>query len=140
MAMQEKLKEIAQRIYALRDIFGYSIEEMAAATELSCEEYDAYERGDRDFSFTFLYNVARKLGVDMTELFTGETPHLSSYCVVRKGDGLPMERNRALSTIISPTRKGPDWRSLSGDRQIFQRGRRGSLHLNYHEGRSSTIF
>lgn len=135
MIMQEKLKEIAQRIYALRDIFGYSIAEMAEAAELSCEEYEAYEQGDRDFSFTFLYNVARKLGVDMTELFTGETPHLSSYCVIRKGEGLPMERNRGFKynhlAFLVKDRIGDPFLVYA---KYNQEEDEGPIHLNYHEG------
>lgn len=38
------------------------------------EEYLACENGASDFSFTFLYKCAKKFGVDIAELITGEVP------------------------------------------------------------------
>ena len=135
MEMEKRLKDIAERIYAMRDIFGYSIEEMAEATELTCEEYEAYEKGECDFSFTFLYNVARKLGIDMTELFTGETPNLSSYCVVRRGEGLSMERNRGFKyghlAYLVKDRIGDPFLVYA---KYSKEDDEGPVHLNYHEG------
>jgi quercetin dioxygenase-like cupin family protein len=90
--METKLTEIAERIRALREICGFSAEEMAAATNLSTEQYAELESGTKDFSFTFLYLCAEKFGVDMVELLTGENPHLTGYTVVRSGKGLPIKR------------------------------------------------
>lgn len=90
--MEPKFAEIAQRIRVLRDIAGYSVEEMAAAGEVTPEEYLALESGSNDYSFTFLYRCAEKFGVDIIELLTGENPHLTSYTIVRKGQGLPIRR------------------------------------------------
>ena len=90
--METKLTEIAERIRALRDICGFSVAEMAVATNLSAEQYSEYESGTKDFSFTFLYLCAEKFGVDMIELMTGENPHLTGYTVVRGGKGLPIKR------------------------------------------------
>lgn len=90
--MENKLTEIAERIKALREIFGFSAAEMAAATNLTAGQYAELEGGTRDFSFTFLYLCAGKFGVDMIELLTGENPHLTGYTVVRGGKGLPIKR------------------------------------------------
>ncbi|NMP36656.1 MAG: helix-turn-helix transcriptional regulator [Clostridiales bacterium] len=90
--MELKINEIAERIRSLRDIMEFSVEEMATAVECSPEEYIAAEAGQTDFSFTFIYKCAEKLGVDMIELLTGENPRLSFYSIVRKGEGLPMKR------------------------------------------------
>ncbi len=90
--MEPKFAEIAQRIRVLRDITGYSVEEMAEASGVSPEEYLRLEGGSNDYSFTFLYRCAEKFGVDIIELLTGENPHLTSYTVVRKGRGLPIRR------------------------------------------------
>jgi len=92
--MDSRIDEIAERICALRDITGYTVEEMADATGVLKEEYEASEKGERDFSFTFLYKCAEKFGVDMIELLTGENPHLSGYTVVRSGKGLPIKRRK----------------------------------------------
>lgn len=93
--MQNELMQIAERIAALRDIEEITIEEMAAATGKSPEEYSEYEEGKRDFSFSFLYTVAQKLHVDITELLTGENARLHRYAFVHAGRGLQMERRRA---------------------------------------------
>ena len=90
--MDTRVIEIAERIKALREICGFGITEMAAATGVSEEEYGVLESGASDFSFTFLYKCAEKLGVDIVELLTGENPRLSHYTVVRKGTGLNMKR------------------------------------------------
>jgi len=90
--METRIKEIAERIKGLRDIMGYLVEEMAKATNLSPEEYVSLEGGEQDFTFTFLYACAKKFGVDMVELLTGENPLLSFYSIVRKNEGLDLKR------------------------------------------------
>ena len=92
MTLMEKIKDIAERIRALRDATGFLPEEMAEAAGVSADEYIAYENGGKDFTFTFLYGCAKKFGVDIIELLTGENPHLSGYTLVRKGKGLPIKR------------------------------------------------
>lgn len=90
--MEPKIAEIAERVAALRDLCGYTIEEMAETVGKTPAEYAEYETGKLDFSFTFLYKCAERFGVDMIELLTGEKPHLSECCIVRKGKGLPIKR------------------------------------------------
>ena len=90
--MDNRVIEIAQRIKTLREICGFSEEQMADAIGCSAEEYREAENGNTDFSFTFIYKSAEKLGVDMIELLTGDNPRLSFYSIVRKGGGLPIER------------------------------------------------
>ena len=55
--MKSGIKDIAERICALREIMGFSPEEMAQATKTSVEEYMRMERGESDFSFTILTHV-----------------------------------------------------------------------------------
>ena len=93
--MEAKLVEIAMRIRELREILEITPEQAAQATNTSIEEYLSCENGQKDFSFTFLYKCAKKFGVDMTELLTGESPHLSGYTVVRAGAGLPIRRRES---------------------------------------------
>ncbi|MCI8360956.1 MAG: helix-turn-helix domain-containing protein [Clostridiales bacterium] len=92
--MQPNITEIAERIRALREIMEISPAEMARTTGVSEEEYTTLEAGEKDFSFTFLFNCAERFGVDMIEILTGENPHLSGYCMVRKGTGLPIKRRQ----------------------------------------------
>ncbi|MCL2333174.1 MAG: XRE family transcriptional regulator [Candidatus Methanoplasma sp.] len=101
--MDPKIAAIAERIRSLREIERYSQEEMAAAAGISVAEYIETESGKKDFSFTFLHKCAEKLGVEMAELLTGETPKLKGYTVVRKGDGLPIERREGFKyNLLAP--------------------------------------
>ena len=85
--MDEKILMIAQRLEALREIMGVSAADMAAATKTSEDEYLEYEKGSKDFSFSFLFSAANRLGIDIVDLMTGETPRLSVCSVVKKRTG-----------------------------------------------------
>ena len=88
MSTNTQLFEIAERIKEMREILGYSVTEMAAATEVSVSEYIAYESGEADLPFTFIHKCALAFGIEMTELLEGSsTARLSSYTVTRKGQG-----------------------------------------------------
>lgn len=93
--MEKQIMEIAQRIKGLREIEDITIEEMAEYTGKSVEEYAEYEAGNKEFSFSFLFTVANKFGIDITELLTGEGAKLSVYTKVKYGQGLAMERRKA---------------------------------------------
>lgn len=88
----EAIREIAERIKGLREMSDIPLAEMAAVHNLSEKEYAKYEEGEKDFSFTFLYKCAEKLGVDVVDIMTGESPRLTSYTVVRKDRGLTVKR------------------------------------------------
>lgn len=93
--MGEQLKEIGMRLAALRDACDLSEAEVARQMEVSEEEYRAYERGEKDFSFSFLYNAAKVLGVDVLDIMSGESPRLSICTVVRAGEGYAIKRRAA---------------------------------------------
>ena len=92
--MDQQIRNIAARIRELRLIAGKTPEEMAVVTNTSVEYYLKSEAGENDFSFTFVHHCARAFGVDITELITGDDAKLSSHCVVRRGEGLPLERRK----------------------------------------------
>lgn len=94
--MNYSIKEVAERIKGLRDILGISVEEMCKKAGCSAEDYELIEKGEKDFSVSFVYKCAEILGVDIIELLTGENPKLKRYCVVRKGTGLPVKRREGL--------------------------------------------
>ena len=81
------LSEMAARIKELRDIMGWSVEEMAEKTDVSPEQYALYESGTVDIPFTFIHKCALEFDVEMTELLEGHSARLSSYTVTRKGQG-----------------------------------------------------
>lgn len=88
----EQLKQIAMRIRDLRDIQGLTTQEMAQKTGIEQAEYEAYETGTTDFSFSHLFNIAEALGVDISDLLTGESPKLHGYVLTRRGQGLKFNR------------------------------------------------
>lgn len=82
-----KIREMARRIRELREIEGYTPEEMAQRTDLTAEEYLRCENGDGDLNFAFLYRCAIIFKVDVTDLIEGYSPKLQSYTVTRHGAG-----------------------------------------------------
>ena len=89
--MDYKIREVAQRIRELREISGFTVEEMAARTDLSVEEYIACEAGQRNLSIAFLYRCTLSFGVDFGDLLEGSSPQLRSYALTRKGEGQRIE-------------------------------------------------
>jgi len=81
------LMDVAARIRELRDIAGYSVEEMASKTDLTPEMYAEYESGSVDLPFTFIHKCALIFGVELTELLEGSSARLKSYTVTRRGKG-----------------------------------------------------
>lgn len=92
--MTEQLKEIGQRLMALRDVCELTTAQAAEKLEISEEEYRAYENGELDFSFSFLYNAAGLFGVDVLDILSGESPKLSMCSVVKAGKGFSVTRNK----------------------------------------------
>jgi len=99
MDLKSKLHEVSQRIRTMREIMNLTEEEMADKTGVSLEDYKAYESGEKDFSFTFIYKCANRFGIDSTDLIKGESPTLSSYTVTRKGEGLPITRRQGFTYL-----------------------------------------
>ena len=91
--MSYQLKEVADRIRTLREIAGYSQQEMAEKAEVTTDEYVKLEEGETDFGFTFIYKCADIFGVDMKDLLEGNSPNLSLYTVTRKGEGMRIVKN-----------------------------------------------
>ncbi|MEA5015781.1 MAG: XRE family transcriptional regulator [Candidatus Limiplasma sp.] len=90
----QQIQLIAMRIRDLRDISGLSAQEVADKTGIDPAEYEAYETGERDFSFSHLFNIAEVLGVDISDLLTGESPKLHGYVLTRAGQGLAFNRRQ----------------------------------------------
>ncbi len=90
--LQTKLTDIAQRIRSLREIVGYTPEEMAAKTGVTQEEYLLCEEGKSDLNFAFLYTCAQALNVDVTDLIEGSSPRLAGYTLTRRGAGQRIEQ------------------------------------------------
>ena len=89
--IDEKTREVAKRIRELREITGYTTQEMAQRTGLSVAEYEQCEAGNRNLSIAFLYRCTLSFGVDMGDLLEGKSPKLRSYALTRKGEGQRIE-------------------------------------------------
>ncbi|MBO4893412.1 MAG: AMP-binding protein [Clostridia bacterium] len=87
LAAMTGLKATAGRIREMREILGYTPEQMAEMTEVTPEEYTAYESGETDLPFTFIHKCALAFNIDITALIEGRTTHLASYTVTRRGQG-----------------------------------------------------
>ena len=111
------------------------MQEMADATGRSVAEYAAQESGEQDLSFTFLYKCAKKLGVDVIELLTGETPHLKGYSLVRAGDGLSIKRRAGFEYL----HKAPHLGNKLAEPFVvtapyLEDEQDKPIHLSYHKG------
>ncbi len=92
--MPEKIRNIASRIRELREIAGISPETLALEFNIPRETYLEYESGNVDIPVGFLYKVAHRFNVDLTDLLTGESPKLHVYALTRKGAGIAVERRK----------------------------------------------
>ncbi len=87
MEMNNQLMEVAFRIKEMREVCGFSEEEMADKTDITVEQYREYEKGTADFPFSFIHKCAKAFGIGKTDLLEGKSSNLSSYTVTRKGQG-----------------------------------------------------
>ncbi len=133
--MEPNIQEVANRIKALREDMGYTMQEMADATGRPVKEYAAQESGTQDLSFTFLYKCAEKFGVDVIELLTGENPHLSGYSLERAGEGLSIKRRAGFEYL----HKAPHFRNKLCEPFLvtapyLEEEQEAPIHLSKHEG------
>ncbi|MDR1438458.1 MAG: XRE family transcriptional regulator [Clostridiales bacterium] len=90
--MQDDASDVARRLRELRESCGVSAGELAASLGIPAETYAGYEDGSVDIPISALYKVTGLLRIDLTELLTGNSPKLDTYCVVRQGQGLVIDR------------------------------------------------
>ena len=90
--MNDQIRQIAQRIKELREILDVAAVDLAEQVNLPVEEYLSYEEAKTDIPIGVIYGVAAALHVDPTVLLTGEAPRMNDYTIVRKGQGVEIER------------------------------------------------
>ena len=135
VSSDSKLKEIAFRIKEMREISGMTPEEMAVKTEVSIEEYVKYEAGELDFPFTFIHKCSQVFGIGITDLLEGESAHLSSYTVTRKGMGQQTAKESGieiqnLAPFFDKKIAEPYWVRYSYDAALQDK----PIHLTKHSG------
>ncbi len=84
----DEIKGIALRIAELRDICGYTQEELAKELGIDPEVYASYEASGDDIPISVIYQISKKFNVDFSELLTGTSAKLNTFQVVRSGEGL----------------------------------------------------
>ena len=94
--MDYSLKEVAGRIKDLREAKGFSQEELAKLTGVSAEDYKTLEKGETDFSFTFIYKCAKACKVEVVDILEGTSTTLTSFEIMRKGEGLKILRKQGV--------------------------------------------
>lgn len=90
--MNEQIAQIGARIRELREILGIAPGEVAEKIGIDVELYRQYESATADIPIGVLYGLAAEFGVDPTVLLTGEGPRMDEYTLVRKGNGIKVER------------------------------------------------
>lgn len=131
----EKLQEVALRIREMREISGFGEAEMAQRTEVSVEEYREYEAGVKDFPFTFIHKCALAFGIGITDLLEGQSAHLSSYTVTRRGHGQQTAKEdgieiQNLAPLFRKKIAEPYWVHYEYDEQLQKK----PIHLTKHSG------
>ena len=131
----DKLRQVAARIREMREICGFTPEQMALKTEVSLEEYNNYEAGKLDFPFTFIHKCSLAFDIGVTDLLEGKSAHLSSYTVTRKGQGqdTAKEEGIEIQNLAPQFRKKiaePYWVRYEYNEQLQNK----PIHLTKHSG------
>ena len=92
--MEEEIKQIATRIKEIREIYGYTQEQLADELKITVDLYRNYESGNEDIPVGILYKIAQKFNMELSSLITGEEPRLRTYALTRKGKGVSVERRK----------------------------------------------
>jgi len=93
--MDTQLKQIGERLRGLRDVLDLSAQEVADTCGINLDKYERIERGEVDITISNLMKIAKKYGVSADALMFDEEPHMRTYSVVRKGQGMSVERTKA---------------------------------------------
>lgn len=92
IALSDTIKQIADRIREVREVSGITADTLAHRLNLPLDVYLKYEDAQEGIPISTLYQIAGILKVELTELLTGSTPRLHSYCLVRNGEAPYIER------------------------------------------------
>ncbi|MCM1298169.1 MAG: XRE family transcriptional regulator [Firmicutes bacterium] len=133
--MNYNIKEVSSRLKATREYLDISPEFMAERTSTTVEEYTSLENGEQDFSLSFLNACAEALGIEMIELLTGVEPKLQTYSLVRKDQGLPIERRIGFTyQHIAYLFKNKNIEPLIVEAPYSEEEQNKPIHLSVHDG------
>ncbi len=131
----DKLLEVSLRIKEMREIFGFSREQMAEKTEVSLDEYMEYESGKKDFPFTFIHKCALAFGIGITDILEGTSAKLSSYTITRRGKGQQTAKEEGiniqnLAPLFRKKIAEPYWVKYEFSEELQNK----PIHLTKHSG------
>jgi mannose-6-phosphate isomerase-like protein (cupin superfamily) len=89
---KEDVNKIIDRVKVLREIESLSAETLAAELGFNAAEYNAWESGEKEFPVGALVEIAARFKIDLSELITGATPKLKTYCMTRAGQAPEVSR------------------------------------------------
>lgn len=90
--MTEEIRQMAARIRELREICGWSIGDIAKELDIEPSLYEKYETCGEDIPISVLYRLSGLFHVDLNEILLGNSPHLDTYCLVKRGNGMKVDR------------------------------------------------
>lgn len=90
--MTAAAKEIIARVRELREIEEISGETLAKELGFEIAEYNQWESGEKEFPVGSLVEIASFFKVDLSELITGATSKLKTYCITRAGEAPEVSR------------------------------------------------
>lgn len=83
---------VGRRIAELRDVCGYTQEELANELNIDIEVYKKYEADGNDIPISVIYEIANKFNIDFAEILTGVAAKLDTHHIVRCGKGKDVNR------------------------------------------------
>ncbi|MDR2375493.1 MAG: XRE family transcriptional regulator [Treponema sp.] len=90
--MSEASREIIERVKVLREIEEISGETLARELGFDPAEYGQWEAGEKDFPIGALVEIAARFKVDLSELITGKTGKLKTFCLTRAAEAPEVSR------------------------------------------------
>ena len=98
--MDEQMIQIGERLKGLREVLDIDVAEIAQLCGITAEQYEQMESGSGELSVSNLQKIAKNYGIGLDVLMFGEEPHMSTYFLTRKGQGMSIERRKADPFIV----------------------------------------
>ena len=93
--MEDAIKQIGERLKGLREVLDIPAQEIADLCGVSLDTYLKTEEGEGELSISSMQKISKKYGIALDVLLFGEEPHMSTYFLTRKGQGMSVERRKA---------------------------------------------
>lgn len=93
--MEDTTKQIGERLKGLREVLDIPAQEIADLCGVSLDTYLKTEEGEGELSISSMQKISKKYGIALDVLLFGEEPHMSTYFLTRKGQGMSVERRKA---------------------------------------------